>query len=134
MTSTQKIFEQRKRTMLELFSDPRYTPMKLKELAILLDIPREERDDLKAVLDSLLAEGKISLSIKKTQPKPERPQGPAREGGKGGFNRERRGEQGGDREPRGERKGGFNKDGGKPFGRKPRYDSKPYNPSNVTSY
>ena len=62
MTSTQKTFEQRKRTMLELFSDPRYTPMKLKELAILLDIPREERDDLKAVLDSLLAEGKISLS------------------------------------------------------------------------
>ena len=37
MTSTQKTFEQRKRTMLELFSDPRYTPMKLKELAILLD-------------------------------------------------------------------------------------------------
>ena len=36
MTSTQKLFEQRKRTMLELFSDPRYTPMKLKELAILL--------------------------------------------------------------------------------------------------
>ncbi|MBP3700521.1 MAG: ribonuclease R, partial [Lachnospiraceae bacterium] len=60
--TTPKTFEQRKRTMLELFSDPRYTPMKLKELAILLDIPREEREDLKAVLDSLLAEGKISLS------------------------------------------------------------------------
>ncbi len=57
-----KTLEQRKRTMLELFSDPRYTPMKLKELAILLDVPREERDDLKAVLDSLLEDGKISLS------------------------------------------------------------------------
>ena len=62
MTSNRKTFEQRRRTMLELFSDPRYVPMKLKELAILLDVPREERDELKAVLDSLLADGKISLS------------------------------------------------------------------------
>lgn len=94
----------------------------------------KEGDVVKVKVISISEEGKISLSIKKTQPKPERPQGPAREGGKGGFNRERRGEQGGDREPRGERKGGFNKDGGKPYGRKPRYDSKPYSPSNVTSY
>ena len=62
MTSNRKTFEQRRRTMLELFSDPRYVPMKLKELAILLDVPREERDELKAVLDSLLVDGKISLS------------------------------------------------------------------------
>ena len=91
----------------------------------------KEGDVVKVKVISITEDGKISLSIKKTQPKPERPQGQNREGGKGGFNRERRGDQNSDR---GERKGGFNKDGGKPFNRKPRYESKPYNPSNVTSY
>ena len=92
----------------------------------------KEGDVVKVKVISISEEGKISLSIKKTQPKPEKPQGPAREG-KGGFNKERRGEQGGS--DRGERKGGFRQDGGKPYGgRKPRYESKPYNPSNVTSY
>jgi len=38
--------------------------MKLKELAILLNVPREERESLKEVLDALLAEGKISVSKK----------------------------------------------------------------------
>ncbi|MBP1581167.1 MAG: S1 RNA-binding domain-containing protein [Oscillospiraceae bacterium] len=92
----------------------------------------KEGDVVKVKVINISEEGKISLSIKKTQPKPERPQGAGREGGKGGFNRERRGDQNSDR---GERKGGFNKDGGKPYNnRKPRYESKPYNPSNVTSY
>lgn len=62
MHNEQHTLEQRKQTLLALFSDPRYNPMKLKELAILLDIPREERDALKEVLDILLSEGKISLS------------------------------------------------------------------------
>ena len=91
----------------------------------------KEGDVVKVKVINITEDGKISLSIKKTQPKPERPQGQSREGGKGGFNRERRDGQSSDR---GERKGGFNKDGGKPFNRKPRYESKPYNPSNVTSY
>lgn len=60
--NTRKQLEERKRTIQALFADPRYVPMKLKELAILLDVPREERDALKEVLDELLAEGKISLS------------------------------------------------------------------------
>lgn len=91
----------------------------------------KEGDVVKVKVINITEDGKISLSIKKTQPKPERPQAQNREGGKGGFNRERREGQNSDR---GERKGGFNKDGAKPYGRKPRYDSKPYNPSNVTSY
>lgn len=85
----------------------------------------KEGDVVKVKVISISEEGKISLSIKKTQPKPVRPQGE----GKGG-NRERRG----DNNNGGERKGGYNKDGGKPYNRKPRYESKPYNPSNVTSY
>ena len=38
--------------------------MKLKELAILLNVPREQREELKAVLNALLSEGKISISKK----------------------------------------------------------------------
>lgn len=92
----------------------------------------KEGDVVKVKVINITEEGKISLSIKKTQPKPERPQGQTREGGKGGFNKERRGDQNSDR---GERKGGYNKEGGKSFNHhKPRYESKPYNPSNVTSY
>lgn len=91
----------------------------------------KEGDVVKVKVINITEEGKISLSIKKTQPKPVKPQGEGREG-KGGFNRERRGDQNSDR---GERKGGYNKEGGKSsYGRKARYDSKPYNPSNVTSY
>ncbi len=50
--------------LTELFQDKAYTPMKLKELAILLDVPKDQRDELKQVLDTLLAEGKISVSKK----------------------------------------------------------------------
>ncbi len=50
--------------ILALMNEKEYVPMKIKELAILLDIPRESRDELKAVLDALMAEGKISVSKK----------------------------------------------------------------------
>ena len=59
-----KELERRKEMMLALFNDRHYKPMKLKELAMLLDISREERDELKQVLDELLSEGKISISNK----------------------------------------------------------------------
>ena len=54
--------KQRKEMMLSLFRDKQYRPMKLKELASLLDVPREKRGELQEVLDALLSEGKISLS------------------------------------------------------------------------
>ena len=38
--------------------------MKLKELAMLLSVPKEQRDELKEVLDILIAEGKIGISKK----------------------------------------------------------------------
>ena len=56
--------EQRKQMLLSLFQDRQYRPMKLKELAMFLDVAREQRDELKEVLDVLLAEGKISLSTR----------------------------------------------------------------------
>lgn len=41
-----------------------YVPMKTKELAILLQVPKEDRHELQAVLDSLVAEGRIGVSKK----------------------------------------------------------------------
>ena len=55
-------FEKRKKVILDFISDDLYVPMKIKEIAIVLQIPREQRNDLKEVLDALVEEGKISLS------------------------------------------------------------------------
>lgn len=57
--------------MLELIQDPTYVPMKLKELAMLLNVPREQRDELKEVMDVLVAEGKVGLSKRGKYGRPE---------------------------------------------------------------
>ncbi|MEG2296862.1 MAG: ribonuclease R [Clostridium sp.] len=57
-------WDDRKKILTELIHDPIYVPMKLKEIAILLDIPKEQKAELKAVLSELLAEGNISISEK----------------------------------------------------------------------
>lgn len=68
---TEELFEQRKKSMLALIQDPTYVPMKLKELAMLLGVPREQRDELKEVMDALVAEGKAGLSKRGKYGKPE---------------------------------------------------------------
>ncbi len=57
-------FQERKDMILALMNEKEYVPMKIKELAILLDIPKENREELKQVLDALMTEGKISVSKK----------------------------------------------------------------------
>jgi ribonuclease R len=59
-----ELLEQRKAMLVALMNEEAYVPMKLKELAILLNVPREQREELKQVLNLLLAEGKISVSKK----------------------------------------------------------------------
>ncbi len=54
--------KERKEQLLTVMKAPSYVPMKLKELAILLDVPKERREELAEVLDVLVAEGKLSLS------------------------------------------------------------------------
>ncbi len=61
---TEDVLKQRKQMLTDLFQDKTYTPMKLKELAAFLEIPRSQRDELKEVLDILVAEGKIGISKK----------------------------------------------------------------------
>ena len=67
----QELLEERKKRMAELLADPAYVPMKLKELAILLGIPKEQRDELKEVMDALVAEGKAGISKKGKYGRPE---------------------------------------------------------------
>lgn len=57
-----KTFEKRKKVIYDLICDDLYVPMKFKELAMLLQVSKEQRDDLREVLESLEADGKIYLS------------------------------------------------------------------------
>jgi ribonuclease R len=57
-------FQERKQTIYALICDELYVPMKIKEIAILLDIPKSERPQLQEVLDALVAEGKVEVSKK----------------------------------------------------------------------
>lgn len=59
---TEELLKERKDRLAELFANPAYVPMKLKELAMLLNVPREQRDELKAVLDAMTEDGTIALS------------------------------------------------------------------------
>lgn len=55
-------FEKRKKIIYDFICDDFYVPMKLKEIAMVLQVSKEQRDDLKRVLDSLVEDGKITLS------------------------------------------------------------------------
>ncbi|MCM1214814.1 MAG: ribonuclease R [Lachnospiraceae bacterium] len=56
--------DKRKKVICDLVNDPLYVPMKEKELASFLQVAREDREELKAVLGELLAEGKLTLTAK----------------------------------------------------------------------
>lgn len=57
-------FEKRKKVIYDFICDDLYVPMKLKEIAVILQVPKEQRTELKEVLDSLITDGKIRLSQK----------------------------------------------------------------------
>jgi len=49
--------EKRKKTIYSLLCDDFYVPMKAKEMAMLLQIPKSQRAELQEVLDALVADG-----------------------------------------------------------------------------
>ena len=57
-------FDKRKKIVYEFICDDIYVPMKFKELAMILQVPKEQRDELRQILEALEAEGKIYLSKK----------------------------------------------------------------------
>ena len=54
--------EERKKTIYALMQDKTYVPMKIKELAIILQVAKEDRAELESILDELIKEGRISLT------------------------------------------------------------------------
>ena len=57
-----KTFEEREELIVKLFSDKHYVPMKEKELAILLRVEPEDREELSNVLKSLIQKRKIQIN------------------------------------------------------------------------
>lgn len=55
-------FEKRKKVIYDFICDDFYVPMKIKEIAMVLQVSKEQREELKEVLDALVEDGKISLS------------------------------------------------------------------------
>lgn len=55
-------FEKRKKVIYDFICDDFYIPMKVKEIATVLQVSKEQRRDLQEVLDALVEEGKITLS------------------------------------------------------------------------
>lgn len=56
------LYEKRKKIVYDFMCDDMYVPMKIKELAIVLGVKKEEREELEQILEELLEEGKITLS------------------------------------------------------------------------
>ncbi len=65
------LMKQRKDMLRALIKEPSYVPMKTKEIAALLNIPREQRGELQEVLDEMVAEGSLGISKKGKYGKPE---------------------------------------------------------------
>ena len=62
--SGKKSNEKRKKIILELMEQEFYVPMKEKELAVMLQVSKEDRDELNRIMNELLAEGKVTLTKK----------------------------------------------------------------------
>ena len=56
--------DKRKKVILDLMDAEFYVPMKVKELAVMLQVSKEDRGELNRILNELLAEGKLSLTKK----------------------------------------------------------------------
>ena len=59
-----KNFEKRKKFIMELLGDPLYKPMRLREMASLLQLDKSEKKELFDVLDELCAQGKAEVDNK----------------------------------------------------------------------
>lgn len=54
-----KELSRKKTVLLEIMASPEYSPMRFKEMANLLQLPKHRREELDAVLESLMQDGKI---------------------------------------------------------------------------
>ena len=56
--------DKRKKVICDLVRDEMYVPMKEKEMAVFLQVSKEDRQEFHSILGELLAEGKITLTAK----------------------------------------------------------------------
>ena len=67
-----ELLKERKKNIADLIlHNELYVPMKTKEIAILLNIPKEKRYELQEILDILVKEGTIAVSKKGKYQKPD---------------------------------------------------------------
>ena len=72
-----RIFEQnekerqRKKLICELVAEDMYVPMKEKELAAFMQVPREEKEEFRRILQALVAEGRLQVSAQGKYGKPD---------------------------------------------------------------
>ncbi len=59
-----EIRDKRKKVICDLVNDELYVPMKEKELAMFLQVAKEDREEFRQILQELLAEGKLMLTLK----------------------------------------------------------------------
>ena len=59
-----EILQERKSTIYQFICDELYVPMKAKEMASVLNVPKHLRMELQEVLDALILEGKIEITAK----------------------------------------------------------------------
>ena len=65
MEAEKKVMEEkRKKVICDLVEDELYVPMKEKELAMLLQVARQEREELRRILNELVNEGKLMVTAK----------------------------------------------------------------------
>ena len=64
MDNQDNIREKRKKVICDLVNDSLYVPMKEKELAVFLQVAKEDREEFRNVLQELLAEGQLMLTVK----------------------------------------------------------------------
>ena len=58
----EELLKKREQVLLKLMEDPMYQPMRLREIALFLDVPKSKRRDLEETLDALVREGRIRIS------------------------------------------------------------------------
>lgn len=56
------LYEERRQKVYDLICDRHYVPMKIKEIAIVMQVAREDRQELEKILADLQADGKIELT------------------------------------------------------------------------
>ena len=72
-----RIFEQnekerqRKKLICELVAEDMYVPMKEKELAAFMQVPREEKEEFRRILQALVAEGRLQVTAQGRYGKPD---------------------------------------------------------------